>query len=228
MKKIVCMWTVLLICLSMAVPAAAESDTFVPSITYKDGPEIVEVIVNGEQADGCVVVSSIKEAKEKTTDIYQEDRDLLLEIYEKLEEGAMELPLEDGSYVVRELVDVSFVKTRCVEAGHGHKEWLAQEDTTITVKFDLDIRTGAEVTVLVYLDGEWTPAERVVNNGDGTVTCEFEDICPVAFCVDPQVDEELPQTGTAIRQDLLLWILLLGISCVALGFLLVNWEKLVK
>lgn len=37
----------------------------------------------------CVVVTSINQAKEKTTDIFQEDRDLLLEIYNQILEGTL-------------------------------------------------------------------------------------------------------------------------------------------
>ena len=39
MKRLFCMMMVLVIAMSLAVPAAA-ADTFVPSITYKDGPDI--------------------------------------------------------------------------------------------------------------------------------------------------------------------------------------------
>ena len=40
-----------------------------------------------------------------------------------------------------------------------------------------------EVAVFSYVDGEWIEAVSVTNNGDGTVTVVFEDICPVAFAV---------------------------------------------
>lgn len=59
MKKLVCMLAVLLVCLSLAGPAMAASNTFVPSITHKDGPDIAEVILDGQNAGGCVIVSSM-------------------------------------------------------------------------------------------------------------------------------------------------------------------------
>ena len=43
MKKVICLLIVLMLCLSMAAPAFAAEDDFVPSITYKPNPEIVPV-----------------------------------------------------------------------------------------------------------------------------------------------------------------------------------------
>ena len=226
MKRITCLICALMLCLTLAVPAFAASGTFVPSITYKDGPEVEDAVQNGENVSDCIVVTSIKEAEEKSTDIYQEDRDLLLEVYEKLEEGSMVLPLENEDYVVRELVDISYVKTDCDEAPHGHKEWLAEEDTTIELVLDLDLKTGTQVEVLAYIDGEWVHIESVTNNGDGTLTCVFEDICPVAFCVDAEVEKDPPKTGDAMAEDLTLWIILLAVAAVAIVVLLINRRKI--
>lgn len=228
MRRITCLICALALCLTLAVPVFAASGTFVPSITYKDGPEVRDAVQNGEDVSGCIVVTSIKAAEEKSTDIYQEDRDLLLEIYEELEAGSMVLPLEDKDYVVRELVDISFVKTDCVEVPHGHKEWLAKEDTTITIRLDLGVKQNTDVVVLVYLDGEWVPAEKVVNNGDGTLTCEFEDICPVAFCVDAGAEQEPPKTGDAMADSLWLWVTVLTVSLLAMVILLLNRKRFIR
>ena len=43
MKKIICFVVVLVMCLSLAAPAFATENGFVPSITYKPEPEIVPV-----------------------------------------------------------------------------------------------------------------------------------------------------------------------------------------
>ena len=107
MRKIFAIGAVLLLLAVMSVPALGAEDDFVPSITYKDGPEIVEAEQNEEDVTHCMVVTSILEAKKKETDITQPDRDLLLEVYEQLVEDSMELPVDDD-LVVRELVDVSF------------------------------------------------------------------------------------------------------------------------
>lgn len=225
MRKLICLLTALLVCVSLACPASAAGDTFVHSISYKDGPEIEDAEMNGEDVEGCLVVSSITDAKNKSTDIYQEDRDLLLEVYDKLDDGSMKLPLENDEYVIRELVDVSFEKSGCVEPAHGHQEWLAQEGNTVTIKFDLGVAKATDVVVMVYVNGEWTPVESVENNGDGTVTCVFEDICPVAFCVEADSVDSAPQTGDAMNQNLILWIVLMAVSLVAIVILVVSRRK---
>lgn len=181
MKRFASILFVLVLCLSLVLPAFAE-DIFVPSITYKDGPVIVEATQEEESVLPCLTVSSIKAAQEKTTDITQADRDLLLQVYQQLVDGSMKLPMGDVSYVVRELVDVSFTATGCKQ-DHDHAAWLAKKGNTATIKFDMGIDPGVEVTVLAYVDGEWVFAESSVNNGDGTLTVVLEDICPVAFAL---------------------------------------------
>ena len=225
MRRIVCLILALMVCVSLACPALAATGTFVPSISYKDGPDIEEVILDGENVGGCLVVSSITDAKNKTTDIGQEDRDLLLEVYEKLDDGSMKLPLENDKYVIRELVDVSFRKTACVDAEHSHKEWLEQDNTTITVKFDLGVAKTTEVVVMTYVDGQWAAIESVENNGDGTVTCVFEDICPVAFCVEADAEDTPPKTGDTIGRSLILWVVLMAVSLAAIVILVVRRRK---
>ena len=225
MRRVICLIAAVLLCASLVGPAFAATGTFVPSISYKDGPEIEEAEMNGEDVEECLVVTSLTDAKNKTTDIYQEDRDLLLEVYEKLDDGSMKLPLENNNYVIRELVDVSFEKTLCVEVDHAHKEWLAEEGNTITIVFDLGVAKSTEVIVMAYVDGEWTAIKSVENNGDGTVTCVFEDICPVAFCVEASSVDAAPQTGDTVGQNLILWVLLMAASLVAIVILVVARRK---
>lgn len=224
MRKLLCILCAVMLCLSLAVPAYA-AGTFVPSISYKDGPEIEEATTGQETVTGCLVVSSITDAREKTTDIYQEDRDLLLEVYKELSDGTMKLPTENDKYVIRELVDVSWRKSECVEPEHGHKEWLKQDATTIKVKFDLGVDKNTELIVMTYVDGEWTDVVEVINNGDGTVTVEFEDICPVVFCVATDTEDGPPKTGDVMAQSLILWIVLMAVSFLAIVVLLVLRRK---
>jgi len=210
MKKIIALILALVLILAVAAPAFA-AGTFVPSVSYKDGPEIEDAEMNGEDVGNCLIVSSIADAKNKSTDIGQDDRDLLLEVYDKLEDGSMKLPIEKD-HVIRELVDVSFAENGCVGQNHGHEEWLAQENTTISVTFDMGVGKGVEVIVMVYINGKWVPAEKVTNNGDGTVTVVFEDICPVAFVVEKDEADGPAQTGDVLGQDLMLWIVLMVVS----------------
>ena len=236
MKRLISMIALLAFCLALTCPVFAADDMFVPSISYKDGPEIIEGEMDGEDVRSCLIITSIKGAIEKTTDIYQSDRDLLLSVYKQLDEGTMRLPLDgEGSvartggstkkyYVVRELVDVSFKKTTCRETEHTHKEWLAEKGTTLTIKFNLGVAADANVMVLTYINDTWEFIESVTNNGDGTLTCVFEDICPVAFCVETEVRDP-SQTGDIDRNSLILWFTLMAVSTAAIVVLAIGRRK---
>lgn len=195
---------------------------FMASVSYKDGPGVEDAVMGGQGVEECVIVTSIAQAKDKSTDISQEDRDLLLEVYEQLQDGTMTLPLE-GEYVIRDLVDVSFEYEDCREIEeHGHKdENLAQEGVTLTVTFDMGVGAFEDVIVLVYVDGEWVRVESVKNNGDGTITCVFEDICPVAFVVEDKEPVQNPTTGDAAGNQLVFIIALMCLSAVGIVALVV-------
>ena len=249
MRKGICLLLAMLLCAGLAVPGFAAE--FVPSITYKPVPEITGGVLidpenGGEKVDirGCIIVTSILEAEEKKTDITQAARDLLLEVYEKLSDGSMELfALPEGmvdkkddsteptykdmgmtfdreNYAVFQLVDVSFRQSGCVSPRHLHKEGLAREGVTVELEFDVGVTQDANVLVL-WFDGEqWAPVESTVNNGDGTVTCVFEDLCPVAFCIEAEAPEapEQPDYGW------LLWLCLL-LACAGILVALVIYRQ---
>jgi hypothetical protein len=138
--------------------------------------------------DDCIVVTNVLQAEEKQTDISQETRDLLIDVYNQLVDGTMTLPIEE-SFSVRDLVDVSFAYEACeLQEDHGNKaKILALPGITLSIDFDLGVDADEELVAMTYVDvdGEmqWVEIESVTNNGDGTVTCVFEDICPVAFAV---------------------------------------------
>ena len=223
MKRIICMLAVLMLCVMLPLSAFAAENEFVPSISYKDGPEIEDAVMNEEDVAPCLVVSSIREAEEKSTDISQEARDLLLEVYEQLLKDQMKLPVDDG-YIVRELVDVSWLETTCVDGEHGHEEWLEEANTQLEVVFDLGVKPGTDVVVFVYVDDKWVEVETK-NNEDGTVTCIFEDICPVAFCIDPDDEVNPPATGDLAMGELMLWGGVMLASAILLVILLARRRK---
>ena len=84
MRKICALALALLLLAALAVPCFAAENEFAPSVGYKDGPEIDKAETDKEEVTPCLVITSILQAKEKKTDISQPDRDLLLEVYEKL------------------------------------------------------------------------------------------------------------------------------------------------
>lgn len=226
MRRIICLLGVLLVCATLVCPALA-ADTFVPSISYKDGPKVRSAILGGNDVKNCVVVTSIGQAENKSTDITQEARDELLDVYAKLSNGSMKPPVE--GYVVRELVDVSFKQTACVEnESHNCAEELAKDGTTIKVTFDLGVAKSTEVVVKTYINGAWEDVVAVTNNGDGTVTVEFEHFCPVAFCVEQGAEVPPSQTGDEAGQNMFLWIALMVASLAAIVVLVVLGRKRAK
>ncbi len=197
MKKIISILMVLALCMSISLGAFASE--FVPSISYKDGPNVIEASLNGEDVRNCLVVTTIKNAENKTTDISEAEREALLEIYEKLTSGEMKLPLKN-KYVIRELLDLSFMYNSCRnDSAHGGKEdTLKQNGVTLTANFDLGIAQGENLKVLVYVNNEWKPVKAATINENGTVTVEFEEICPVAFCIETDGEVNNPEEDSNI------------------------------
>ena len=225
MKKGIIAIALLALCLSLICPVMATEDTFVPSISYKDGPEIIEAEQKEEAVKPCLVVTSLKAAIEQSTDISQENRDLLMDVYEKLSSGEVKLPGSEG-YVIRELVDISWKQVGCVEEKHTHENDLNIEGVTVTIELDLGIDANTDLLVYSYHDGQWGAVEAVQNNGDGTITCVFEHFCPVAFCVKTNQDND--QTGDIAAQSLLLWIVLMVVSAATIVTLTYNRRKYMR
>lgn len=222
MKKGIVVIALLAICVSLVCPAFAAEDTFVPSIGYKDGPEIIDAELETEDVEACLVVTSLKGAAEKTTDISQAARDQLLQVYEKLNSGEVKLPGADG-YVIRELVDVSWKQIGCVEEKHTHEDDLEKEGVVVDIDLEMGIDANTDILVYAYRDGQWTLIESAKNNGDGTVTCVFEHFCPVAFAVREQTGGS--QTGDTARGSLILWGVLMAVSLVAIIVLAIRRKK---
>ena len=244
MKKFICLLSALVLLVSLSVSTLAAD--FVPSISYKDGPGISIGWLDGDDVTSCLVITSIKQALDKTTDITQEERDLLLKVYEELKNGDF-----TNEYVIRDLIDLNFKYNDCrqvhsVEDGQSQSgsssagmvmtEATTQEaqdmetkldelndtDKNLKVKFNLGVSAGTDVIVKTYTDGKWSDIKSVVNNGDGTVTCEFEHLCPVLFAVkESQSGTTPPQTGDTSGKYLPLWIGTMALSGVALVTLVV-------
>lgn len=226
MKKLIVFVMAVVLCMSMVLPVCAAEQEFVPSITYKDGLIAIKATMDGEDVGDCIVVTSIKEAKEKSTDIHQDSRDELLDVYAKLSDGSMKLPLE-GEYVILELVDISFAQSACVEnTEHAHDAWLKEEGNTVTVDLGY-LSKGLDLVVLSYDDGQWSKIKNVTNNGDGTYSCEFEHFCPVAFCVEADTLEEAPTTGDST--NVFLWLgLMMAAGAALVVVLMANRRRAAK
>ena len=222
MKKLISLITALVLCVSLSVSAFA-AISFVPSITFKDGPGWDWTEFDGDDVSDCLVITTIKQANDKSTDITQEERDLLLDVYKQLSDGTMTLPL-DGDYEILHLLDINFRYEDCRQQhDHGDKfEILNETDKSIKVKFtDVGVSAGDELIVMTYSNGKWEKISSAVNNGDGSVTCEFEHFCPVAFAVKKATTPSTPpQTGEGFNA-MPLWIGTMALSGVALVTLVI-------
>lgn len=239
MRRIVTLLLVLVLCISLACPVFA--DEFVPSISDKNAPEIVpgkdpdgkptigRILKDGEVIDyiyeGCLVVTPVSQAKTSTL-IPDAAEELLLDVYAKLNSGAMQLPYEKISskldpkkMVIRDLFDASWL---CEE----HPEMVAPAGVTVEITFDLGVGKNTDVYVMTYKNNAWNPIVSVENNGDGTVTCVFEDFCPIAFAV--QQGSSTPPSQTGDTADLTLWIALLAVSALGLVAVVVFRRKIVR
>lgn len=237
------MFTAFLLCLGLATPAFAEG--FVPSVGVKDAPTIVSAEIIGEDgsvlrevSEDCLIVTSLNAilaGEEGVNDHHNGNFALLLEIYEKLKSGEMELPyekfdadLDPANMVIRDLFDATLVCTEdtAPDCEPGAEENCAEviEPTGIRIRITFDLGVSADTTVytMSYKNDEWGVIPTV-NNGDGTVTCTFEHLCPVAFSVREGSDSNSPNTGDPT--NVTPWIVLLTVSAAGLVALLVFRRK---
>lgn len=214
MKRVLCLVIAMMLAVTMACSVfaaeTASDDNFVPSISYKDHPDIVpyknadgeevlgEVIVDGDTVshfdDECILVTSIYEAL-NDSDVPDDVKEELLKVYYALLDDTMEIPYDKINkrfkpeyMTVRDLFDVRWL---CDE----HEEMDDMADRHISMTFHLGVTNDANVYAMVYNGEEWVPAISVVNNGDGTVTCVFEDVGIVAFSVIDEANMPLWMTS---------------------------------
>jgi hypothetical protein len=220
----------------MFLPVAAAENEFTPSVTHKPAPEIVPVIdPDGNPAIGvmldddgqiisyvykeCLIITPVSEAN-TSTEIPETSREVLLDVYGKLTSGKMTIPYEKhdsklntSNMVIRDLYDATFV---CNE----HPKMLEPEGVVFRITFDINVAKDVDVYTMTYKDNEWNPIVSTVNNGDGTVTCIFEKLCPVEFSVQT-ADEPPVQTGDDAANDLILWGCVAAVALVAIVVLTV-------
>lgn len=225
MKKVLVFLAVIAMVMSMCVAASAAG--FTESVNNKPAPPVEEVPDgNGQPALGiirdpngkivgyvyedCLVITPVSEA-DTSDKIPEAAKNLLLDIYAKLTSGEMKLPYEQynpemnsGNMVIRDLFDASFL---CQD----HPALLAQDGYTLELSFNLGVAAGEEVVTMVYVNGQWKPVSTV-NNGDGTVTCVFDEICPIAFSV--RTDASTPEKTGDI--SMMPWLILGSVALLAL------------
>lgn len=220
MKKLISLVLVAVLLCSVVLPVAAEE--FVPSISYKDSPEVVGKPEITDKDDkevigAQVIITPVSDALETPEQERTDGEALLVEVFDKLNNGDMKLPVPDGEggeeyYVVRDLFDI--------DIDYGTQQ--PAETVRVKVTFDLGLQAGEEIAVMYY-DGDWKSVENVKNNGDGTVTVVFEKLGPVAFCVED--DAQSAPTGDDLGQKLLPWTILMFLAAAAVVCMLVSRRK---
>lgn len=208
MKKLALFLSVLLIAVTLAVPASAAVN-FTPSVEQKPAPTVdpitdsngnqVSAIIrdqNGEEVHGVsidsgeLIVTPISQASQAAQAISE----MLTNAYEQIQQAdtiadlvptigdflqAIGSASQVADLVVRDVFDVSLTGTAA--------EYLAQEGNNITLRFDLGLAPSATLIVLHNYEGsnwEIIPDDRVVQNADGTVDVTFDSLSPIAFVVD--------------------------------------------
>ena len=244
MRRILCVLTVLLLCMSMVLPVFAADDGFVPSITYKPNPELVPVQgEDGEEyigyvrdqdgnilsgvSEGCLRITPIAYVWDEEIEVPEKIEELLLFIYNSLNDGSMEMPyekheadLDPANMVVRDLFDARW---SCEE----HPKMLEPEGVVLELTFDLGVVADAQIFVQTYdeVTKEWSPIVDVVNNGDGTVTCTFEHLCAIEFSMPVKAATSAPVVE-AQKPNVLPWIIILiAAACAAVAVVVVKNKK---
>lgn len=228
MKKVLSV--ILIVVFVMAMACSAYAEEFVESVGAEDTPRIVRAVIKdittGEVLEevpaGHLVVTSVAKAP-TSTEIPEAAREELLTVYEKLTDGSMTLPAEKinenltaADLIIRDLFDASWIcEASC------HAEELAEEGIVLEIVFELDVEAEEVIHTMTYNDGEWNPIVSTVNNGDGTVTCTFEHLCPVVFAVDTSN----ATTGDPMSSQMILWVVILAVSAAALVTVIVIRRK---
>lgn len=246
MKRLMSLVLALMLCFCLCSTVFAAEGDFVPSISYKDGPTLVTgeddegrtTVGTVHDADGnmisyvydedCLVITTIAEAlKDSETGIPDENEELLEFVYAEILAGRMELPFEDSKdMAIIQLLDGTFL-CKGASVGTDHETMLEPEGVLLELTFDLGVGADVPVTVMCYVDGQWVEICSVKNNGDGTVTCVFEKLCPIAFAV-PSTAVQPPKTGDDSAAELGLWIGLMTASTVAMAGLVIFRRKIVR
>ena len=229
MKKFICLTLVLMLCVSLALPVFATQGAFVPSISEKDGPTLVpttdetgKTIYGRIMKDGkmigyidqdCLVITPVSKA-ETSNEIPADSKETLLYVYEQLTSGKMTMPyhLHNPNYdsddmVIRDLFDATFL---CGE----HPKMLEPTGVMLVLTFDIGVKADEDVSVMTYKNGAWGNIVKITNNGDGTVTCVFEHLCPIAFSV-PTGNTPPSQTGDIPTVGIMGFVALVALLAIA-------------
>jgi hypothetical protein len=246
MKKFFAILLSIIMVLTMALSVSAAQ--FVPSITNKGAPDLIVIDrINGKDVVGfitnpdgeqispvyidCFEIYSVADAL-NGAEIPTDAKDDLKKVYEDLSKSDTKISdvcpeLDDvvkngwgkdktpDDLVVK---DLFYIKQICTHDLHK-----LENGNTVDLTFKVSIDAGVFITAMVYIDGKWVPVNNCVNNGDGTVTVTFSQICPVAFLVpgNSVVDGETVSPATSDVSGVITWSIVMVASLAAIAFLVI-------
>lgn len=237
MKRLLALTLAIVMMLTLTFSVSAAQ--FAPSITNKGAPEfVIRENIDGKDIIGaiigpdgkelckenldCFIVSSITDAL-SGKDLPEGVKEELIKVYNDFKNGKK---LSEVCPALREIVEEKWGADKNVddlvikdlfditEDCDDVKENL-KNGAVLDLTFDLGIGSSTFITAMVYVDGKWVPVVDCINNGDGTVTVKFDQICPVAFLVPgsgQNIDVVSPTTSDA--SGIALWV---GVMVIALG-----------
>ncbi len=253
MKKLLTL--LLAIVMMITFTLSVSGAEFVESITNKGAPELVVIDqLNGKDVVGfitdpngnkitteyldCLIITSISEALEDA-DVPEDIKNELIKVFEDLKKPGTKISdicpalteivkekwgkdKSADDLVVKDLFDVTDM---CDDIS----KFLPEEGSTLDLTFDIGINAGAFVAAMVYVDGQWVPVVDCVNNGDGTITVKFDQICPVAFLVpgdgSGNIDMSVVSPTTSDTSGIIVWSAVMLTSLIALVALVIYRKK---
>lgn len=226
MKKFVACLLALMLCLSTAVTAIAETVEFVPSISYKPAPGVVTTDPAGHE--DCIIVVPVAEA-DTSKELTPVEKETLKKTYEELSKDGVKLSeqcpdltdlvkkaLGEGKtaddLVVRDLFHVG---ATCEEIPA-----LLADGKTLKLTLDSTLAKDVKVFAMLYKDGKWVALDNVLNNGDKTITVTIDKLGPVALMVPASVGSDDTQTGEHSNATLWIVIMLAALVLMVVSVLL--------
>ncbi len=194
------------------VAPASEDDNVVATILINNGesdPDRLENVtveqlsvtplVNAEEAPEHVKAALEKAYKDlaEVENVGQLNEELNKKLDEIVKKIDKDLTVSD--LIARDLFDIDLSE-------ESMNALNSSEDAFLRVIFNIDIKPDVVCPVVIYRyseDSEWKAVEpeHVKNNGNGTITVDFYELCPVVFLTTseeynaPVVDPDVPGTA---------------------------------
>lgn len=213
MKKIVsCLLVVVMMCALFTTVVAGAG--FVPSVSYKPAPEIVDIVDKDDDALIIVPVGGAEDDTKLPEDIKKD----LLEQYENLSDDDTKLsdlvPGLSDEMVIKDLFAVS----------ESDKDSDIFKDGKVDVVLKSNVGKDEKVFAIVYADGAWKKV-AAKNNGNGTVTVTMEKSGVVAL-LTADADVDVPATGD--NSNIGLWVTIMVAAAAMIVVLVVARRRTAK